>query len=447
MNTRLIIMVSVALNLLLGAIFAYHVTRPAPEAPAPPQSEAAAMVPLGSMAPARVLPIPVPAQASNFQWTAVESADFKQYMANLRAIGCPEETIRDLISAEVNKMFAPRFTALTAQVRGYGFWKPSNKRALNELRHQLQALQEEKRELLRTLLGIERDPSEKWANLSVDDVAELGRYGFLSADKEEQVRAIMDKYKQLESNRRSGDMISLGDRSKKLREQRREELAKVLTPEELHELDLRDSNTADSVRSRYGSADLTEEEYRKLFALRKAYEDEHGAIADNSDPEKMRRRSEARGQLDQAYKDALGDQRHAEIQKQQDPSWRGLTSVGQQHNLPQSTVDQAYQYQQMASLQVAALFGDPSIPRDIQRGTIKQIQQELENQLTSLMGKDAYTDFRSTSPQFHFSSGGDTMSLSGPLPDPGVFGGPVRVMKSIEANGSQADTRVTITVP
>jgi len=39
------------------------------------------------------------------------------------------------------------------------------------------------------------------------------------------------------------------------------------------------------------------------------------------------------------------------------------------------------------------------------------------------------------------------MSLSGPLPEPIVFGGPVRVIKSIENNRGQADTRVTITVP
>src|SRR6267143_1034937 len=31
-------------------------------------------------------------------WRAVESPDYRQYLANLRAIGCPEETIRDIIS-------------------------------------------------------------------------------------------------------------------------------------------------------------------------------------------------------------------------------------------------------------------------------------------------------------------------------------------------------------
>src|SRR6266404_3905949 len=34
---------------------------------------------------------------SRFQWGEIESDDYRVYVANLRAIGCPEETIQDLI--------------------------------------------------------------------------------------------------------------------------------------------------------------------------------------------------------------------------------------------------------------------------------------------------------------------------------------------------------------
>src|SRR6516162_1933421 len=36
-----------------------------------------------------------------FSWRDVESPDYPVYIANLRAIGCPEQTIRDLIIADV----------------------------------------------------------------------------------------------------------------------------------------------------------------------------------------------------------------------------------------------------------------------------------------------------------------------------------------------------------
>src|SRR5260370_37442449 len=44
----------------------------------------------------------------NFTWDEIESADFPTYITKLRAIGCPEATIRDIIVADVNQLFARR---------------------------------------------------------------------------------------------------------------------------------------------------------------------------------------------------------------------------------------------------------------------------------------------------------------------------------------------------
>jgi hypothetical protein len=447
MNTRILVAVSLGLNFILGVALAWHVTKTPGSVIMPEEPVSEAVVnPRTRQEPVTRMTLAAPvAHTTNFHWSRVESPDFQQYMTNLRAIGCPEETIRDLIVAEVNKLYAPRFAALTGQMRSYAYWKPAGKKNLEPLRSQLEALQQEKRDLLQTLLGIDRDPNEKWANLSVQEVAEMGRYAFLPADKEQQVRAIMEKYKSLEEGQRSSDLIGTPDSGKKLREQRRQELAQALTPEELHEFDLRDSNTADSVRNRFGAADLTEEEYRKLFALRKAYEDEQGAVPDYSDPEKIRRRGEARRQLDEAYKETLGEQRHAEIQKQQDPTWRGLTSAAQQYNLPQTTVDQAYQYQQLASQQVAALMSDPAVSSENRRAAMKLIQDEVERQLTGLIGADAYSQFRKTSPRFYYSGGGDTMVSSGPVPigAPLLEGVQQRVITTV-GDGGRSDTSITV---
>src|SRR5882672_2774873 len=41
-----------------------------------------------------------------FTWREVESADYPEYVANLRDIGCPEQTIRDIIIADVNALYA-----------------------------------------------------------------------------------------------------------------------------------------------------------------------------------------------------------------------------------------------------------------------------------------------------------------------------------------------------
>jgi hypothetical protein len=41
-----------------------------------------------------------------FTWQEVESSDYRAYVANLREIGCPEQTIRDIIIADVNALYA-----------------------------------------------------------------------------------------------------------------------------------------------------------------------------------------------------------------------------------------------------------------------------------------------------------------------------------------------------
>jgi hypothetical protein len=416
---RTIIVASLGLNAVLIAALAYysvHGSKPSrpTEAPPPGAAEGPA-VPVRPRGPAIVSVN----SGDDFQWQDVESTDFKQYMANLRAIGCPEETIRDLIIAEVNKMFAPRFAALAAETQRFEHWGRRSK-SRDGLTTQLRGLHEDRRALLRELLGINDDPHARWANIDFDRLREEGKYSFLSAEKQEQVRAIMEKYQQqLDQSR--GDLAVSSDQSKLLREQRQQELAQLLSPEELKELSLRDSNTADSVRSRFGSVDITEAEYRKLFDLRKAYEDAQGAVADYSSPEKMRQRSEARKQLEEGYKTALGEERWTELQRQQDPTWRGLTEIAQQNNISQPVIEQAWQSQRQTGEQIMRILEDRSIPREQRDALVQQLTGEYDRNLRSLLGDQAYQNYKQNNREFMFTSGGgDAFSFVTTSPDGGA---------------------------
>jgi hypothetical protein len=419
---RTIIVASLGLNAVLVAALAYysvHGSKPEPAEEAPSAVSAGATpAPVRSRAPA-VVNIN---NGDDFHWQDVESTDFKQYMANLRAIGCPEETIRDLIIAEVNKMFAPRFAALAAETQRFEHWghRSKSKQALTT---QLRAVREERRALLRELLGIDDDPHARWANVDLDRLREEGKFSFLPAEKQEQVRAIMEKYQQQLDVRNAGrgDLIVTSDQSKLLREQRQQELAQVLSPEELKELSLRDSNTADSVRSRFGSVDITEAEYRKLYDLRKAYEEAQGAVADYSDPEKMRQRSEARKLLEEGYKTALGEDRWMELQRQQDPTWRGLTEVAQQNNLSQSVIEQAWQSQRQTGEQIMRILEDRSMAREQRDALVQQLTGEYDRNLRGLLGEQAYQNYKQNNREFMFTGGGgDAFSFVTTSPDGGA---------------------------
>src|SRR5205085_10432612 len=91
-----------------------------------------------------------------FDWRALESDDYRQYIANLRRLQCPDKTIRDIIVADVNELYRHRFLQEFPRTNRVEYWKPGDPLAnvINEAQvAQLQEFGREKRELIRNLLG------------------------------------------------------------------------------------------------------------------------------------------------------------------------------------------------------------------------------------------------------------------------------------------------------
>lgn len=67
----------------------------------------ATMVPL-TVQPAKVPPGPASSlvKAPVFHWRDLDSPDFAVFVANLRKIGCPEPTIRDIVDGELREIYA-----------------------------------------------------------------------------------------------------------------------------------------------------------------------------------------------------------------------------------------------------------------------------------------------------------------------------------------------------
>ena len=80
--------------------------------------------------------------APAFRWTQLESSDYRTYIANLRGIGCPEPTIRDIITADVDEAF---FAARRDQLK--------REKTAPALEADLQKLQQQEAALVASLLG------------------------------------------------------------------------------------------------------------------------------------------------------------------------------------------------------------------------------------------------------------------------------------------------------
>src|SRR4030095_2131374 len=116
MSAKKVALISICLNFLLLAAVAYLLKQP------PPPS----VIVLETNAPAKVVErhIEVPVNVPEpFDWRKVESEDYRQYIANLRAVGCPEQTVRDIIIADVAALFEARRRPLVQPFEGFKFWK------------------------------------------------------------------------------------------------------------------------------------------------------------------------------------------------------------------------------------------------------------------------------------------------------------------------------------
>jgi len=91
-------------------------------------------------------------------FTAVYSADSKQFAANLRAIGCPEETVKDILAAEVHRQFKDQEDALRPKPADhvpFAWSANTTEPKLAERREKAATLYREEAARLRDALGYE----------------------------------------------------------------------------------------------------------------------------------------------------------------------------------------------------------------------------------------------------------------------------------------------------
>lgn len=107
------------------------------------------------------------------RWAQIESSDFPTYIANLRAVGCPEPTIVDIITAEIEELYAEKMALVPLEAR---FWETDmqalrawEKRVTEQIR-----LEGEKTLLTQRLLG------SLWFGWPVDNAHDIPLMQFFS---------------------------------------------------------------------------------------------------------------------------------------------------------------------------------------------------------------------------------------------------------------------------
>ncbi len=200
-----------------------------------------------------------------FDWRKVESEDYRQYVANLRAIGCPEKTLRDIIMADVTDLFRQR--ARSSSSNRFEYWKPGLLgNAFDEKRMAQQKEQaKERREILAGLLGESYSEKSDPAAGQIMSPMEQMTGEFLSPEKQASMKALEVKYagRMLQAAKEEGG--ENGDAMRKVMTDKDAEMLSVLSPEEKYEYELRLSQPAILLRMNMGAFEPTETEFREMF--------------------------------------------------------------------------------------------------------------------------------------------------------------------------------------
>ena len=280
--------------------------------------------------------------AAPFNWAQIESTDYRTYIANLRAIGCPEATIHDIVAADVNDLFSGRVKQIVDGVTGF-FWNLMvNRKEMEQLvkdkMQELDSLDDQRRQMMRELF-VEDDPQSKVAREKqrADLHAILKRQ--LDSLPEAKVGQIQDVYDRFDSEwAELNGNASQADQQKRFKEwsaRKDREIAALLTPEEYEEYTLRTTAAAD-VRYRLSDLEVSDEETRAI------------ALA------KMK------AQGDDAIKQLLGADRFAAYQRATDDAYQQTRRITDRFELPVETAAQVYQMQKDAQAQARAIRDDRS---------------------------------------------------------------------------------------
>jgi hypothetical protein len=219
-------------------------------------------------------------------WRYVESEDYRSYIANLQSIGCPAQTVRDIVTADVIGVFAGRRNeALKTRYQNFQYWKsdPSETEARAALNAQRRALDTEMNGVLQGLLGADTplpDVTREWQSADLDF-----KLGFLPADKLAQTKAILLEHDHTDQQAKQlCDGNNVSEDTNELQsildahDQGRAALRDILSPDQFERVEMTASWTGENLRHALVHFVPTEEEFRVTFAAWKARDEQLARI-------------------------------------------------------------------------------------------------------------------------------------------------------------------------
>jgi len=348
-----------------------------------------------------------------WKWASIESEDYRRYIANLRSIECPERVIRDIILADLNKLYEPKeapfkdppptltqpwdITSATAAKAN----DAKSRRDAYERRKQLREIEKEKAAVVKELLGetLPLSPLRSWGAHSYA-LVESALDG-LPPDKRERAREIYETYWEASDrlseafeNKRTPDFM---EQYRKQNELRRNTLQSVLSPEEFSDFEMRSSAAAQRLGTQVAGLHLSEDEFKAIYQARAAIEEPFGGTIplNQLDPKNAQQVAVLETTAAEVLKSTLGEERLAQFQKSQDPNWQMLSKLKTRFELSDDAVEKAFELQKSLLNSTATVNEPMNRLQELQRNLVQagnanpEALESIQNQLQNVQAEVA----------------------------------------------------------
>lgn len=356
-------------------------------------------------APPATPPVPT-TNAAPFHWRALESEDYTVYAANLRAVGCPERTLRDILLPDIEKLYDERAKKLEESPEDT-FWETADQRDARQRQRaaKLRALELEKRALIQRLLGAEMSydvlkelRSDGFASVTV--ILDL-LLGFTDTAKTDQLLMVFQLRKaDAEAHLAVTEGILLDEditQLHALRDRLENDLARVLAPHEMEELRLRVVTQAGMDHlSRRSGVNVSGAELREIARLRADTLDVFAKMMMmNIDDELYSEELRAKG--DAAFQELLrryvGPERFADVERGKDGLFRELFQSTEKLGVAKAALVQAYEARRAAESQAQQIRADQKLSAEERLLLLAALRAQTTQALARSLGPvgfDAY---------------------------------------------------------
>ena len=335
--------------------------------------------------------IPAQPPSNKITWQDLDDPAIPNFIANLRAVKCPELTIRDIVTARLDEQFDERIALIPGVTE---FWSTAiqKDRLQAEQREKVRALEREEEAQILELFGSDwnRDAYLNW----VLDPSEEFFLGFLPREKAVSVEFDLQKLSQASGIAFVGngrDIALKGDAQELERLSRH--LKSLLTPAEYAELNLR-SLVSPVIIWGLPGVPMSGADVRYIVTLYARHLDFIDSYLRSPDKFHESKKS-AEVAVQEDIRNYLGPDRYAAFQRAQDYQYVYLHKLAHDAGLSADTAEKIFAMKPEASRQALAISQNASLSPDARSQQLADLRNQYRGSITKLLGEEKMKEYES----------------------------------------------------